>query len=112
MKAPRLSTRLVLEQRVFSPDGAGGEADEWAVVGVHYAALEARSATEAEVGARRFGAVNHRATLRYAPHGAAARPRADQRFRAGERVFNILGVADADDRQQWLTCWLEEGTLS
>ena len=47
--------------------------------------------------------------IRYVHHGAAIRPRPDHRFREGQRIFNILGVAEADDRRQWLTCWLEEG---
>lgn len=112
MKAPQLSTRLILEERVSTPDGAGGEADEWTTIGVHHVALDARSAAEGEIGERRFGSVNYRATMRYAPHGAVGRPRADQRFREGERIFNILGVADADSRKQWMICWLEEGALS
>ncbi|MGB0853834.1 MAG: head-tail adaptor protein [Pikeienuella sp.] len=112
MTAPRLTTRVVLEERVASPDGAGGEGDHWTAVGVHFIALLARSAAEGQTGLREHGAVSYRATLRHAPHGSAARPRPDQRFREGERIFNILGVADADDRKQWLTCWLEEGAPS
>lgn len=109
MKTPRMTIRLTLEQQISAPDGAGGETEDWVVVADHHAALTVRGATEGESGARRFGAVTYKAIIRYVAHGAADRPRPDQRFRDGERIFNILGVADADDRRQWLTCWLEEG---
>jgi head-tail adaptor len=112
VRAPRLTTRLILEEQVAAPDGAGGEADIWVAIGEHHAVLLARNASEGEAGARRFGAVSYRATIRYAHHGAIVRPRPDQRFRDGARIFNILGVADVDDRRQWLTCWLEEGAPS
>lgn len=109
MKVPKLKTCLVLEEQVAAPDGAGGEAEAWVVIGTHYAALTSQGVAEGESGQRRFGAVTYKATLRHVPYGAANRPRADHRFRLGTRLFNILGVADADDRNQWLTCWLEEG---
>lgn len=112
MIAPRLSARLVLEDRSSTPDGGGGADDVWTPIATHQAALSARSATEGEVGDRRFGAVSYRATMRYLAPENPLRPHADQRFRLGTRVFNILGVAEADDRRQWLTCWLEEGVLS
>ena len=109
MTVPRLSSRLLLEELVASPDGAGGETEAWVAVATHHVALIAQGAAEGENGRRRYGATSYKATLRYAPHGDVNRPRPDQRLRDGARIFNILGVADADDRRQWLACWLEEG---
>jgi len=47
--------------------------------------------------------------VRGAPVGAASRPRPDQRFREGDRVFAILAVSEFDATGRWLECWAEEG---
>ena len=109
MTGPRLNEVMVLEEHLPVPDGAGGDAPQWVAVCTLHVALRARAAAETETGESRYGVTAYRATLRYAPHGALERPRPDQRLRTGDRIFNILGVAEADDRKQWLTCWLEEG---
>lgn len=107
-----MTRRLTLEERTATPDGAGGLSESWTVRGVHWAALKAASAREGSAGGRPASRVTHRALIRYADFGAAQRPAPDQRFREGERIFAIRGVAEADDRRERLICWLEEGALT
>lgn len=107
-----MTRRLVLEERMAAPDGAGGLFESWGTRGVLWAAIEAASARENFAGGRPASRVTHRARIRYAAFGAAERPVPDQRFREGERIFAIRGVTEADDRRERLICWLEEGALT
>lgn len=104
--------RLSLEERAAAPDGAGGLEEVWVEIGAFWAALEAKGVREGVEGGGPSATVSHRAEMRWAAPGAAARPRADQRLREGDRIFAIRGVAEADDRRERLVLWLEEGALS
>ncbi len=103
--------RFVLEQRQDLPDGGGGLVESWMALGVHWAAVKPLSARERTTGGRSGAAVTHKAYLRGFEFGSAARPRPDQRFREGSRVFAIRAVTEADDRRELLLCWIEEGVL-
>lgn len=109
MIAPNLSRRLTLEERVNIPDGKGGFTVSWTALGTLYADVDARSGREALVGKRDQAKVRTRILVRGAPDGAASRPRPDQRFVEGTRVFSILAVAEYDATGRWLECWAEEG---
>lgn len=104
-----LSRKLVLEERANTPDGKGGFAVGWQVLGVLWANVDARSGREALVGARDVSRVRYRIVVRGAPVGAASRPQPDQRFREGDRIFSILAVSEFDANGRWLECWAEEG---
>ena len=105
----KLSRKLVLEERVSTPDGKGGFTVGWQVLGALWANVDARSGREALVGARDVSRVRYRIIVRGAPVGAASRPRPDQRFREGDRVFSIQAVSEYDPKGRWLECWAEEG---
>jgi len=104
-----LSRKLVLEERVNTPDGKGGFDVNWNALGVVWADVDARYGRESLVGARDHTRVKYRIIVRAVPIGAAARPQVDQRFREGPRVFSILAVAEFDARARYLECWAEEG---
>lgn len=112
MTAPDLTRRLTLEARVDAPDGGGGVAQSWVALGAHWAEMRPSAAVERTFGGVEASLVTHRVTLRWAPFGAASRPVAHQRFREGDRVFDILGVTEADTRNAWLTAWVREGALA
>ncbi len=46
--------------------------------------------------------------MRAAPIGAPSRPRPDQRFREGARIFRIHSVTERDDQGRYLTCFATE----
>lgn len=108
VSAPVLDRKLELEEPRITPDGFGGGSRSWVSVGPIWAAVRARSAREIEAGGRGRSSVSHRILVRGAPEGSTARPRADQRFRDGSRVFLIRGVAEADARGRYLLCWADE----
>jgi len=103
-----LSRRLTLETRVTVPDGAGGQVVEWQAVGALWADVRPRSGREDFAGGQPRARAGYRIVVRSAPAGAPSRPRADQRFREGARVFDILTVSDRDER--FLEILAEEGT--
>ncbi len=109
---PVLNTELVLEAPVEVADGGGGASLEWQALGTVWAEIARVSAREGVAGGRDASTVTHRITMRNAPPGSPRRPRADCRFRRGERVFAIRGVAPMDRRAAYLTVWAAEGPFA
>ena len=56
--------------------------------------------------------VPYRITVRAAPPGAMSRPRPEQRFREGSRIFRILAVAERGVDGRYLTCHAREEVSS
>ncbi|MFO1105374.1 MAG: head-tail adaptor protein [Amaricoccus sp.] len=106
-----LSRRLALEERVSTPDGAGGFVVDWKELGMLWADVAARTGSEDFVGGQVRPRIKYRILVRGAPLGSASRPRPDQRFRDGTRIFNILTVAEFDPRGRYLEVYAEEGVL-
>ena len=108
MTTPKLTRAVVLETPVAMPDGAGGQVITWTALGTLWAEIRAGSGRErlGELGPS--GDVALRITLRAAPVGALARPRAGQRLREGGRVFRLLSVTEADPKGRYLTCTAQE----
>lgn len=108
MSAPQLNRRLVLEAPVRVADGAGGFVETWTALGSLWAEVTARTGRErAEAGALVSG-VAYRIVVRGALYGAIGRPKPEQRFREGERVFVIQAVAERDPEGRYLTCFADE----
>lgn len=105
---PDLNRALVLQDRVQTPDGAGGFTSSWVDQGTLWAQVVLRSGRDARSGQAVVAQASYRITVRGAPVGAPSRPRPDQRFVEGTRVFTILAVAEADPRGRFLTCYAEE----
>lgn len=95
--------RLALEEAAATPDGAGGAIVSWSPVAEVWAAIRPRSGTERVEADGLMGRVTHEITIRYRPDVA---PR--QRFRQGDRIFDITSVIDAEEAHRFLTCLVEE----
>lgn len=109
MKRPALNRRLVLEEPQRAPDGAGGFTQIWVAVGVLWAEVRAGTGREREAaGLFTVSTVPYRITVRGAPQGAPSRPRPDQRFRDGERIFRIVAVTERDPQGKHLECLARE----
>jgi len=108
MVKPVLNTELVLEEPQAMGDGGGGYVTVWSPVGTLWANIRSAAARERMQGGRPISEISHEITVRGAPVGSPRRPKANCRFRAGQRVFAIRGVAEADARGQYLTCWAAE----
>lgn len=104
-----LRRRLALEARVAVPDGSGGFEVAWEVVGLLWAEIEPLAGGEGFAGGRPAPRQRYRIVVRGAPVSAPSRPRADQRFREGVRVFDILSVAERDGEGWFLVIVAEEG---
>lgn len=108
MRALSLSRKLVLEQPVVAPDGAGGFSRTWQSLGALWADVVAVTARERDGGEVSVSSARYRITVRGAPFGAEARPTAEQRFREGTRLFNIVAVTERDAEGRYLTCHTKE----
>jgi head-tail adaptor len=108
MSAPRLTRALVLEACEQAPDGAGGFATLWQPLGTLWAEVRPGSGREVAGVEVILATVPMRITVRAAPQGDAARPRAGQRFREGDRLFAIFAVVEADAAGRFLTCHAQE----
>ena len=107
---PTLNRKIVLQERQTAVDGAGGFDVTWTDVGTLWASIDTRRGAERFVGGRIVSSVSYVFTVRGAPVDAPSRPKPDQRFVDGERIFSILAVAEDDRHGRYLTCWTEEGT--
>lgn len=101
---PVLNRKLVLETPVPVADGAGGARVTWSPLGALWAEVRTSAGSEAEEGDVPVSAVTCRITVRAAPLDRLSRPRPDQRFREGDRVFLIRAVLEAGTDGQFLTC--------
>ncbi|WP_299614228.1 phage head closure protein [uncultured Tateyamaria sp.] len=108
MKTPRLNRRLNLESPSRASDGAGGYAESWTSLGVIWAELTARTGRETVTTGAAVSAVPYTVVVRGAPVGHPERPMAEQRFRDGNRLFNIRSVAERDPEGRYLVCMADE----
>ncbi|MBY6047516.1 head-tail adaptor protein [Vannielia litorea] len=109
MKAsPVLNRKLVLETPERVPDGLGGWSRTWAELGQLWAEVKSGSGSERADEFLTVSSVPYRITVRAAPPGAMSRPKPEQRFREGSRIFRILAVAERDEHGRYLTCYARE----
>ena len=73
--------------------------------------MDAQPGREVFVGGRPRARVGYRILVRAAPVGAPSRPRPEQRFREGPRVFDIVSVAEHDAAGRYLEIIAQEGVL-
>lgn len=112
MRAPRLNRKLVLEEATRVSDGAGGYVLDWQPLGALWAEVTAGTGVERAGEFVTLASVPYRIVVRAAPEGAASRPRPEQRFRDGARIFRILAVAEADREAHFLTCFAREEVVA
>lgn len=107
MEIPKLKWQLVLEQHYQEPDGAGGYAEGWLSLGTVWAEIRAGTGREQWASGLPVGRVPYRVITPAAPAGSLSRPRADQRFREGERIFWIRAVAERGTNGAYLVCFCD-----
>lgn len=112
MTVPRLNRRLTLETPQKASDGAGGYTTNWVPLGQLWASCQPRRGVERGEGGAPISSVSYVIVVRGAAQGSAARPRPEQRFRDGGRVFNIRAVTERDDRGMYLTCFADEEVVA
>jgi len=110
--APRTLHPLVLETPERVADGMGGYRMVWHKLGIVHARMRAGAGAERAGEAGAESVVVWRITLRAAREGDPRRPRPEQRFRTGSRVFRIDAVAEADAQGLWLDCLAREVRVS
>lgn len=108
MRPPQLTRPLVLEAAERAPDGAGGFAETWAPLGTLWAEFRPGTGNERAQDSATLSQVSVRIVVRAGPVGAPSRPRPDQRFRDGARLWRILAVTEADAAGAYLTCFARE----
>ena len=105
MGAISLTRRLTLEEATQTADGAGGFSESWAALGTLWANVDARSGRVQNGSGTPISVVRYRIVVRSAPDGSDMRPRADQRFSDGAKVYVIDAVAPHDEAGLYLECW-------
>jgi len=109
---PILNKKLTLESPVLNPDGAGGWIQTWVAQGQLWAQVHAASGREKASNLATRSTVRYNVLVRGAPEGAPSRPRPEQRFTDGARIWRITAVKEADQRGQYLMCHAEEEVAS
>ena len=111
-RAVHLNRKLVLEAPVRVVDGAGGHTETWTVLGTLWASVKAGTGRESAAEFVTISKVPYRIVVRAAPVGAASRPKPEQRFRDGARVFRILAVSEFDADARYLMCHATEEVVT
>jgi len=112
MTPPILSRPLTLEAAVRVSDGAGGYTTAWVAQGQLWAEVVAGTGRDVAAVGTALSRVIYKITVRAAPVGAPSRPRAEQRFRDGTRLFKVISVTEADAGGRFLVCQAEEETAA
>lgn len=112
MILPNLNRRLSLETPQKVPDGAGGFTVNWFSLGTLWAEVDARTGRERAEGAAPISAVSYRITVRAAPIESPSRPKPEQRFRDGSRIFWIRAVIEDSSTNKYLTCLADEEVVA
>ena len=108
----RLNRRLRLEEVTRVADGAGGFTEAWVEKGWLWAEVRSLSGRETTQGRAPLSVQRYRISVRAAPMGSPARPRADQRLRDGARIFRITAVGEADAEGRFLTLQVQEEAVT
>lgn len=109
---PILNRRLVLEQALRQADGAGGAWLNWVSRGTHWAQIIPGTGRETAGEAVTLSSVTYRIIVRASAVGAPSRPKPEQRFRDGTRIYKIAAVTEADPRGHYLLCVATEETVA
>lgn len=112
MTGPRLTRRLVLEEKVQTADGAGGFVETWHALGTLWGDVRSRGGGEGEVDHLRQSKTALTVSIRSAAFGAPSRPKPGQRFTEGARVFDIHAVVERDPSARFLDCLCTEEVLT
>ncbi|MEH6833856.1 MULTISPECIES: phage head closure protein [Falsihalocynthiibacter] len=112
MSVPKLNRQLVLEAPERVADNSGGFVEKWAALGTHWAAIDPGAAREKAGDFLTISSTSLKITVRAAPYGAPSRPKADQRFIEGARIYRIQAVTDAYESGQYLVCICQEEVVS
>ena len=103
LDAGRLKQRLVLEQRIKTPDLSGGVAITWNEVASVWALLEPIGAAMRHLAQQSAKTITHRITIRHRTDLESG-----WRFRKGTRIFSIITIRDPDETGRYLVCRTEE----
>lgn len=107
-----LTRRLVLEEAVRLPDGAGGFSETWSELGTVWADIRPTGSRQRAGDAAVLSLVSYRIIVRAAPDGSPRRPKAGQRFRDGARRFRIEAVTERPGSVMFLDCRASEEVAS
>lgn len=99
-----LNRKIILQGAQRTPDGAGGYAETWGQLGTLWAEIRAGAGSERSEDLLTVSRVPMKVIVRGAPIGSPRRPKPDQRFVEGGRIFSILSVSEMDARGRYLVC--------
>lgn len=103
-----LNRKLELQERIKTPDDAGGFATGWATLGTIWGQIKAQAGRALAHDEIAGSVVRYQIIVRAAAPGAPSRPVAGQRVLSGARVFDIKAVREFDLAGHYLSLVAEE----
>ena len=107
----KLNRALDLQSAVLTDDGAGGTRSSWTSLGTLWAEVRPGTGRETDRDSLPVASTRLRIIVRVAPVGAPSRPRPDQRFVEGQRIYNVMSVAEMSTDQKYLVCHAVEEVI-
>jgi SPP1 family predicted phage head-tail adaptor len=103
----RLDRKISIQELIKSPDGQGGKEQSWQEIFSTFANLKPMSANQVLFSANLQHRVTHKVYIRY-----RSGLNISQRIIYGDRIFQIRGIINIDERNRWLEISTEEGAAS
>jgi SPP1 family predicted phage head-tail adaptor len=103
MDAGLLNHEMTLEERVETPDGAGGFTTVWTATATIWARLEPLEPAREAWAGRDAAEQTHRITIRFRDD-----VKQGMRLRKLTRLFPVLSVQDPDETGRYLVCRTRE----
>jgi len=112
MKPAVTNRHVVLEAPTRNPDGAGGYVESWDEVGQMWVYIKASTGRESSANLLTKSSVRYQIWVRGAGVTSPQRPKPEQRFRDGGRIYRIVAVKEADSFGRQLICHAEEEVVA
>lgn len=111
--AGALQSKIDIQRKTQTTDGMGGFTESWATIATAWASFKPVTGSERYSAMRLSAHARAKAVIRFRgdANGAPYYSAADRVLHRG-RYWNIEGIADPDDRNQWLELALVEGEPS
>ncbi len=110
--ASRANKRITIEQLAVTHDSLGDSVESWTTLATVWAIMEPKNSREANEQRQLQGRTVHKITIRYRADMNPAQTGTRRRIAYGGRLFNITGVINPEEDDEFLELTCEEGVAA
>jgi SPP1 family predicted phage head-tail adaptor len=107
--AAKANRRVLLQQNAVTQDSMGDSVEAWTTLATVWAMIEPKASRENTEQRQLQGKVMHKVTIRYRADMMPVQTGVRRRVVYGSRTFNIQGVLNPNEANEFLELTCEEG---